>query len=60
MRVNRVFQGKETLQRAWDNRKASPELWYWEPADYDGDVLWSEGYATKIEAAEASARDDTQ
>lgn len=40
----RVFSGADTNQvDAVTGQRANPELWYWEPADYDGDVLWSDG-----------------
>lgn len=51
----RIFRGDETLQvQADDGIPAIPTLWYWEPADYDGDVLWSDGYETEAEAQRAA------
>lgn len=35
-------------------KPADPALWYYEPSDYDGDVLWSSGYLT-LEAAQDAA-----
>jgi hypothetical protein len=32
-----------------------PALWYYEPTDYEGDVLWSRGFVTRA-AAEDAAR----
>ena len=52
----RVFQGSETKQIRGDSaKKPAPTLWYYEPGDYEGDVLWSEAFPTR-EVAEAAAR----
>jgi hypothetical protein len=42
----RIFRGDETKQVTGDSvpRQADPEKYYYEPSDYDGDVLWSIGY----------------
>ncbi|TAK10609.1 MAG: hypothetical protein EPO32_14865 [Anaerolineae bacterium] len=50
----RLFRGDETKQLQYDGRPADPELWYFEPADYDGDVLWSKGYRCRADAYHAS------
>jgi hypothetical protein len=50
----RLFRGDETAQLQYDGRKADPELWYWEPDDYEGDVLWSKGYGSRAEAYHAA------
>ncbi len=48
--MNRVFKGSETNQiDGCTGEPADPELWYYEPTDYEGDVLWSEGYETRSE-----------
>ncbi len=52
----RVFQGKDTKQETHDGRPASPERWYWEPADYEGDALWTSAFPSR-ESAEMAARD---
>ena len=51
----RLFQGK-TTQRvdSHTRRAADPEAWYYEPLDYEGDVLYSEGYPT-ADTARAAA-----
>jgi hypothetical protein len=56
MQQYRVFQGKDTRQLDGHTiRPAEAEAWYWEPGDYDGDILWSEAFATR-EAADEAAR----
>ena len=51
----RVFQGKTTKQRDSHTRTAAaPEGWYYEPVDYQGDVLYSEAYTTEEAAREAA------
>ena len=50
-RPYRVFQGHETKQI--DGHTGAPAqdgAWHFEPADYDGDVLWSAPCATFDEA----------
>ena len=45
----RVFRGSTTQQVCGDSgRPAAPEGWYWEPADYEGDTLWSPPYRTQF------------
>lgn len=51
----RVFQGCETKQvNGVSGKLADAEAWYWEPSDYDGDVLWSKPLASRKEAVEAA------
>jgi hypothetical protein len=53
----RLFRGDETKQVDSSGpvpSKADPEKWYYEPADYEGDVLWSKGYGSRAEAYHAS------
>jgi hypothetical protein len=50
----RIFRGDETKQICSDGTRADPELWYYEPADYEGDVLWSKGYGSRAEAYHAA------
>lgn len=50
----RIFHGDSTRQIDYKGNKANPELWYYEPSDYDGDVLWSLGYANYAEAYHAA------
>jgi hypothetical protein len=45
----RLFRGDETNQLRYDGNKADPELWYFEPINYDGDVLFSKGYHSYAE-----------
>lgn len=40
----RIFKGKQTKQVDQQGNKANSMLWYWEPVDYYGDVLWSKGF----------------
>lgn len=55
-RTYRIFRGGETKQiDGVTSRKANPEAWYYEPADYEGDVLWSRAFATEDEARAAAA-----
>lgn len=49
----RVFRGDTTGQVRFDGKPADPELWYYEPVDYEGDVLWSRGYGSRAEAYQA-------
>jgi hypothetical protein len=51
----RIFQGSSTRQvDGHTSKPAQTSGWYWEPEDYEGDVLWSEAYPTREEAAEAA------
>ncbi len=50
----RLFRGDATQQLAHDGAKADPELWYYEPADYEGDTLWSKGHGSRAEAYHAA------
>lgn len=48
----RIFQGHETRQIDGHTLEAAiDDDWYWEPADYEGDVLFSGCYADADEAA---------
>jgi hypothetical protein len=52
----RIFQGKTTRQvDGHTTREADAEAWYYEPDDYEGDVLYSAPYPTR-DAAEAAAQ----
>lgn len=51
----RFFQGSETSQKSALGGEALDEFWYYEPTDYEGDVLWSAGFPTR-DLAEADAR----
>ena len=52
----RVFLGSTSRQLdANPGCKRDDAAWYFEPVDYDGDVLWSPAYATKAEAIAAAA-----
>jgi hypothetical protein len=53
----RVFRGDETKQVAIKVTglfPAEPELWYWEPSDYEGAILWSRGFGSREEAIYAA------
>jgi hypothetical protein len=53
----RVFRGDETDQVAIHVSgitPADPTLWYWEPADYEGKILYSKGYASQRDATYAA------
>jgi hypothetical protein len=49
----RIFRGDATRQRQYNGEPADPELWYYEPSDYDGDVVWSTGYGSYADAYHA-------
>ncbi len=51
----RIFPGRATKQLTHDGKPADSASWYWEPADYDGDVLWDRAYVD-IDAARAAAQ----
>lgn len=51
----KIFKGNETEKQSASCLPANPTLWYWEPNDYDDDVLWSIGFIEK-EGAEIAAR----
>jgi hypothetical protein len=43
----RIFQGRETKQLdGVTEKRPKPSAWYWEPADYDGDVTFSRPEST--------------
>ena len=47
----RFFRGSDTDQVCGiTGEKAEPESWYYEPADYEGDVLWSFPYPSEAAA----------
>lgn len=51
----RVFAGGATRQvDGITGRHPSTHDWFFEPVDYEGDTLWSEGYATRQEAIDAA------
>lgn len=50
----RIFRGDATKQIGSDGSHADPEKWYYEPRDYDGDVLWSIGFGSYAEAYHAA------
>ena len=57
----RIFQGHETNQICGiTGAAAMPNEWYWEPADYDGDTLWSVNFDTKEEALRAAERESAK
>lgn len=50
----RIFRGDETRQLDASGHPADPEKYYYEPADYDGDALWSIGYGCYGDAYHAA------
>lgn len=51
----RVFQGKDTRQvDGYTGKAALKDSWYYEPSDYEGDVLYSVAYASQEAAYEAA------
>ena len=57
-RQYQIIRGRDTRQiDGVTCRPADPRRWYYEAIDYDGDVLWSESYATRAEA-EAAATEE--
>ena len=54
-----IFQGKETAQLdGHTGNPASENAWYWEPADYEGDVLYSHRYRDEKDAIEGAQEGD--
>ena len=50
-----VFQGKYTRQiDGHTGHLAQDDGWYFEPDDYEGDVLWSAAYLTQADAEQAA------
>lgn len=51
----RIFRGSETEQvDPWVGESADADSWFWEPEDYDGDVLYSRSYESEDEATAAA------
>jgi len=50
----RVFLGRESQQVRLDGSNLDPHAWYYEPLDYDGDVVFDAGFATRDEALHAA------
>lgn len=50
----RIFRGDSTQQLDASGGPADPEKWYFEPSDYDGDVLWSVAHGSYADAFHAS------
>lgn len=50
----RIFRGDDTGQVDLLGNRADPKKWYYEPADYEGDVLWSAGYYSRANAYHAA------
>jgi len=46
----RVFRGDTTNQVDLHGNRANPNLWYYEPDDYTGGMIWSQGYPSRAEA----------
>ena len=54
-----IFKGSSSDQLAANGDKAAPALYYYEPYDYDGDVLWCDtGYPTARAAWDAAVAAD--
>ena len=57
----RLFQGHTTRQiDGHTGQAAEASAWYYEPDDYDGDVLWSEPFASRDAAEQAAEANATQ
>lgn len=54
--ISRCGGGRSTCPRS--SRLPHPERWYYEPEDYEGKVLWSDGYWCAYDAADAIARNE--
>ena len=51
----RVFQGRETRQvEGVSGKSPEPLKWFYEPADYEGDTLYSKAFDTQDEAIDAA------
>mgnify|MGYP001584453051 CR=1 FL=1 len=51
----RVFQGHDTqLIDGHTTRAADAQSWYYEPEDYEGDVLYSEAFGSREDAVAAA------
>jgi len=48
-----IFKGNETRQLDIHGKPARQDSWYYEPADYEGDILWSNPFKTKKEVLQA-------
>lgn len=46
----RVFRGRDSKQVRPNGKPLDPRAWYYEPNDYEGDVVFDEGCATREEA----------
>jgi hypothetical protein len=55
----RIFQGRETKQLdGVTSKRPKKSAWYWEPADYEGDLTWSRP-TSSFERAVAAAEQAT-
>jgi len=45
-----IFRGSETKQVDIHGSPALPDRWYWEPDDYNGDILWSDSFNCRDQA----------
>lgn len=52
----RVFRGRESRQLNAYGNALDPHAWYYEPSDYEGDVVFDTGFATRAEAERAARR----
>jgi hypothetical protein len=56
----RIFRGSETSQvDGHTGKPAEAALFYYEPADYEGDVLHSTGHVLLVDACQAALADNT-
>lgn len=57
----RVYRGADVNQVRADGSALHPHTWYYEPIDYEGDVVFDQqGYATREEAETAARRYDAR
>ena len=50
----RVFRGRDSQQVRADGSALDPHAWYFEPEDYEGDVVFAAGFATRAEAVQGA------
>lgn len=56
----KFFTGNMTKRVDFNGKNAIDHLWYYEPLDYEGDVLWSIGYATLNDCLDAACNEHSE
>lgn len=54
----RIFRGSESNQVRASGKPLDPHEWYYEPENYQGDVAFDCGFATRVEAVLAARTHD--